>query len=166
MNPAFLNADRLLNYRNFQFLIDRYKTQPQPSPTPIRVSPKTSKPKVKPKPIQEPDLDVLFTEDFIPSRGAVILDTLSSHSPTQLITTLHGSTNLKEENIRLTQELEVLRGMYEQLLAEKGKENAQETRLMLLKAQTMQLDRQVLLLTTNFQRRYLVDRVTSTEKMH
>ncbi|XP_061478936.1 uncharacterized protein LOC133383046 isoform X4 [Rhineura floridana] len=54
---------------------------------------------------------------------------------------------LQEENIRLKHELEDLRSQYEQLLEEGKNECFDERRISLLKAQVLQLERQVLLLT-------------------
>ncbi|XP_054842902.1 uncharacterized protein LOC129334680 isoform X2 [Eublepharis macularius] len=54
---------------------------------------------------------------------------------------------LLEENIRLKHELEDLRSQYEQLIEEEKNECFNERRVNLLKAQVLQLERQVVLLT-------------------
>ncbi|KYO48748.1 uncharacterized protein LOC102560227 isoform X1 [Alligator mississippiensis] len=59
----------------------------------------------------------------------------------------YSQKKLQEENIKLKHELEDLRSLYEQLLEEGKTECFDERRVNLLKAQVMQLKRQVVLLT-------------------
>lgn len=76
---------------------------------------------------------------------------------------LFQADQLTEENEALKQELQSLKQMYQvellvvltwqQLLAEKKDESVEERRLMLLKVQNMQLERQVVLLSSNLQAR-------------
>ncbi|XP_034630165.1 uncharacterized protein LOC117879235 isoform X2 [Trachemys scripta elegans] len=59
----------------------------------------------------------------------------------------YNQKKLQEENIKLKHELEDLRSPYEQLIEEGKSECFDERRVSLLKAQVMQLERQVVLLT-------------------
>ncbi|XP_067425107.1 uncharacterized protein [Emydura macquarii macquarii] len=59
----------------------------------------------------------------------------------------YNQKELQEENIKLKRELEDLRHQYEQLIEEGKSECFDERRVNLLKAQVMQLERQVVLLT-------------------
>ncbi|CAG2221932.1 unnamed protein product [Mytilus edulis] len=84
------------------------------------------------------------------SRNATLDSSFGGNSSTTSATAAHSERQikkLKEENVKLRNEIKEVRSLYNQLVQENSHEKFDERRIMLIKSQVIQLERQVLMMS-------------------